>query len=71
MTDCNLRDVNDVSSWYMTDSDNDGLWTSFYLGASVLNMPQRRIPKPSECEEAFRFHASAGKNYRHFRLYRT
>jgi hypothetical protein len=26
VTSCNLRDVNDFDSWYMTDNDNDGLF---------------------------------------------
>jgi hypothetical protein len=36
VTSCNLRDPNDFTSWFMTDSDNDGLWTSIYLGAKCF-----------------------------------
>jgi hypothetical protein len=45
VTSCNLRDVNDFSSWYMTDSDNDGLWTSMYLGAKCFEYAATKDPK--------------------------
>ena len=45
VTSCNLRDVNDFSSWYMTDSDNDGLWTSFYVGAKCFEYAATKDPE--------------------------
>jgi hypothetical protein len=45
VTDCNLRDRNDFSSWYMTDSDNDGLWTSFYVGAKCFEYAATKDPE--------------------------
>lgn len=44
VTDCNLRNPNDFSSWYMTDSDNDGLWTSFYVGAKCFEYAATKDP---------------------------
>jgi hypothetical protein len=45
VTSCNLRDVNDFDSWYMTDSDNDGLWTSIYLGAKCFEYAATKDPE--------------------------
>lgn len=36
VTGCMFRDVDDLDSWYMADNDNDGLWTSIYLGAKCF-----------------------------------
>jgi hypothetical protein len=45
VTSCNLRNVNDLDSWYMTDSDNDGLWTSMYLGAKCFEYAATKDPE--------------------------
>jgi hypothetical protein len=45
VTSCNLRDVNDFDSWYMTDNDNDGLWTSIYLGAKCFEYAATKDPE--------------------------
>jgi hypothetical protein len=45
VTSCNLRDVNDFNSWYMTDNDNDGLWTSIYLGAKCFEYAATKDPE--------------------------
>jgi hypothetical protein len=45
VTNCNLRDVNDFNSWYMTDNDNDGLWTSIYLGAKCFEYAATKDPE--------------------------
>jgi Two component regulator propeller len=45
VTSCNLRDASDFSSWYMTDSDNDGLWTSFYVGAKCFEYAATKDPE--------------------------
>ena len=42
VTGCNLRDASDFDSWYMTDNDNDGLWTSFYLTAKCFEYAATR-----------------------------
>jgi Two component regulator propeller len=44
VTSCNLRDVNDFNSWYMTDNDNDGLWTAIYLGAKCFEYAATKDP---------------------------
>jgi Two component regulator propeller len=48
VTSCNLRDPNDFDSWYMTDNDNDGLWTSMYLGAKCFEYAVTKDPKAKE-----------------------
>jgi hypothetical protein len=45
VTSCSLRDANDFDSWYMTDNDNDGLWTSIYLGAKCFEYAATQDPK--------------------------
>jgi hypothetical protein len=45
VTSCNLRDANDFDSWYMTDNDNDGLWTSIYLGAKCFEYAATKAPE--------------------------
>jgi hypothetical protein len=45
VTGCNLRDVNDFDSWYMTDNDNDGLWTAIYLGAKCFEYAATKNPE--------------------------
>jgi hypothetical protein len=45
VTSCNLRDINDFDSWYMTDNDNDGLWTSIYLGAKCFEYAATKDPE--------------------------
>lgn len=44
VTSCHLRDPNDFNSWYMTDNDNDGLWTSIYLGAKCFEYAATKDP---------------------------
>lgn len=45
VTSCNLRDPNNFDSWYMTDSDNDGLWTAIYLGAKCFEYAATKDPE--------------------------
>jgi hypothetical protein len=45
VTSCNLRDLDDFESWFMTDSDNDGLWTSMYLGAKCFEYAATKDPE--------------------------
>jgi hypothetical protein len=45
VTSCNLRDVNNFDTWYMTDNDNDGLWTSIYLGAKCFEYAATKDPE--------------------------
>ncbi len=52
VTDCNLRDVNDFDSWYMTDNDNDGLWTSIYLGAKCFEYAATKDPEAKRIAKA-------------------
>ncbi len=53
VTGCNLRDVNDFNSWYMGDDDNDGLWTSIYLGAKCFEYAATKDP---EAKRIAKFH---------------
>ncbi|HEY3394053.1 MAG TPA: two-component regulator propeller domain-containing protein [Lacipirellulaceae bacterium] len=56
VTSCNLRDVNDFDSWYMTDNDNDGLWTSIYLGAKCFEYAATKNPEAKRiAKEHFNF----------------
>ncbi len=45
VTGCHLRDPNNFDSWYMTDNDNDGLWTSIYLGAKCFEFAVTKNPE--------------------------
>jgi hypothetical protein len=45
VTSCNLRDADDFESWYMTDNDNDGLWTAIYLGAKCFEYAATQDPE--------------------------
>lgn len=45
VTSCDLRDPNDFESWYMTDHDNDGLWTAIYLGAKCFEYAATHDPE--------------------------
>jgi hypothetical protein len=45
VTSCNLRDANDLDSWYMTDQDNDGLWTAIYVGAKSFEYGATKDPE--------------------------
>jgi hypothetical protein len=53
VTSCNLRDIDDFDSWFMTDSDNDGLWTSIYLGAKCF---EYAATKDSEAKQVAKQH---------------
>jgi hypothetical protein len=44
VTSCNLRDPNDFNSWYMTDQDNDGLWTAIYVGSKCFEYAATKDP---------------------------
>jgi len=36
VSDCGLRKPGDLSTFYLRDSDNDGLWTGMYVGAEAF-----------------------------------
>jgi hypothetical protein len=56
VTGCNLRDPNDFDSWFMTDNDNDGLWTSIYLGAKCFEYAATKDPEAKKiAKEHFDF----------------
>ena len=73
VTNCNLRDINDFSSWYMTDSDNDGLWTSMYgagecyaFAATGDEAAGRRAKKAFEAMRFLREVPQGGTNCQHW-----
>lgn len=45
VTGCSFRDPKNLDSWYMTDNDNDGLWTSIYTGAKVFEYAATKDPE--------------------------
>ncbi len=45
VTGCNFRKPGDLDSWFMGDNDNDGLWTSMYLGGKCFEYAVTKDPE--------------------------